>query len=184
MQRISVIGTSGSGKSSFARRLAVAVDAPVIELDAAYHQPDWEPLDPADFRVRIAAATSGDRWVVDGNYSIVRDLVWAAADTVVWLDTSRARVMTQVATRTLGRMATGRELWNGNRERWRNLVRLDREENIVLWAWTTFETNRSRYGAAMVDPTWRHIRFLRIRTRAEARGLVRVAEAEAPVTRR
>ena len=33
-------------------------------------------------------------------------------------------------------MITRAELWNGNQEEWRNLLTLDPETNIVLWAWT------------------------------------------------
>jgi hypothetical protein len=33
-------------------------------------------------------------------------------------------------------MITRAELWNGNREEWRNLRTLDPETNIVRWAWT------------------------------------------------
>ncbi len=173
MQRVVVIGTSGSGKSSLARQLASALDVPAIELDAAYHRPDWQPPDLDDFRTRVARLISGDRWVVDGNYSAVRDLVWGSADTVVWLDLSRAAVMTQVIGRTLGRVATGRELWNGNREHWRNVFRREPEENILLWAWTTYGRNRSRYERAMVDPEWRRLRFIRLRTRGEVQTLLR-----------
>jgi hypothetical protein len=44
--------------------------------------------------------------------------------------------MSRITRRTLGRMITRAELWNGNREEWRYLLTLDPEINIVLWAWT------------------------------------------------
>ena len=84
----------------------------------------------------MAEFAAGDAWVIDGNYSAVQDLVWARADTVVWLDPSRARVMRQLVRRTLRRMARRTELWNGNRESWSNLFRADPEESILRWAWT------------------------------------------------
>jgi adenylate kinase family enzyme len=60
-----------------------------------------------------------DHWVIDGNYHrFVQDIVWEHADTVVWLDLPRWRVMSQVIARTLRRQLSGEELWNGNRERW------------------------------------------------------------------
>ena len=68
-------------------------------------------------RDRVTAAIAEDGWVVNGNYSVPRDLTWDRADTVVWLDLSRPAVMRQVVARSLRRMATRESLWNGNRER-------------------------------------------------------------------
>ena len=86
VRRVSVVGNSGSGKSTLASALAEHLEVPWIELDSIYHQPGWIPLPAPDFRARVEAAAAGDAWVIDGNYTAVRDLVWARADTVVWLD--------------------------------------------------------------------------------------------------
>ena len=118
VRRVSVVGTSGAGKSTLARALAGALGADFLELDSVYHQAGWVPL-PREYRARVASVTAGERWVIDGNYSKVRDVVWARADTVVWLDLPRRTVMRRVIWRSSG--ASGRvELWNGNRERWQN----------------------------------------------------------------
>jgi adenylate kinase family enzyme len=116
VQRISVVGNSGSGKTTLARSLAGVLGLPHLELDAVFHQPGWQPLDRSIFRARVDEFTLARGWVVDGNYSAVRDIVWSRADTVIWLDLPRWRVMRQVVGRTLRRVATGAELWNGNRE--------------------------------------------------------------------
>jgi adenylate kinase family enzyme len=166
-QRVAVIGTSGSGKTALAIRVAAVLGVPHLELDAVYHQPGWVPLAEDLFRERVGRFTAQERWVVDGNYSVVRDLVWGRADTVVWLDLSRRVVMRRVVARTMRRMLLRVELWNGNRERPANLVRRTPEENIVLWAWTTHPTNRERYQAAMADPAWAHLRFVRLGSPAE-----------------
>jgi hypothetical protein len=67
--------------------------------------------------------------VVDGNYSRMRDIVWSRVDTVIWVDPPRHRAMRQFIWRTLRRMATRAELWNGNREQWRFLRRLRRQRS-------------------------------------------------------
>ncbi len=82
MRRVSVVGTSGSGKSTLARSLAGALGADLLELDSIYHQADWVPLSDEEYRRRVFAVAAGERWVIDGNYSRVRDIVWARADTV------------------------------------------------------------------------------------------------------
>jgi adenylate kinase family enzyme len=58
----------------------------------------------------------GDRWVVDGNYSAVRGIVWRQADTVVFLDYSFWLIMRRLLWRTLQRSLNQEEIWNGNRE--------------------------------------------------------------------
>lgn len=172
MRRVSVVGNSGSGKSTVARAIAARLGVPHIELDAIHHQADWMPSPPERLREAVTRGIESDGWVVDGNYAGVRDLVWARADTVVWLDMPRMLVMWQVLTRTLRRIARGEELWNGNRERWHNLFTLDPEESVVLWAWSRHGTYRERYQRAMDDPAWSHLRFVRVRSRREAARLL------------
>ena len=118
--KIVVLGTSGSGKTTVARELARRLGVPHVELDALYHGPGWTETPPEEFRRRVAAATDGDGWVVDGNYeSKLGDLVLRHADTVVWLDLPLRVALTRVTRRTVSRIRTGEELWSGNRESWR-----------------------------------------------------------------
>lgn len=156
-----MVGTTGAGKTTFAAMLAGRLGVPHIELDAIYHQPNWTPLPDEEFRRRIAELVKGDSWVADGNYSKVRDLVWRAADTVVVLAYPRGLIMRQLVARTFGRMWRRQELWNGNRERWTNLLSLNPEQNIILWSWTTYDKNHKRYLEASSDPEFAHLKFHR-----------------------
>jgi adenylate kinase family enzyme len=173
-----VVGNAGSGKSTVARALAARLGVPWVELDAIYHQADWQPLAAAEFRARVTAAIAADGWVVDGNYSSVRDLVWARADTVVWLDPPRRTVMRRIVWRTLKRVALGTRLWNDNRERWRNLFTTDPEQSVVAWAWHRHATYRQRYAAGAAGRA--HLRFIRVRSRSDVRRLLRRAERAGP----
>jgi adenylate kinase family enzyme len=162
VRRVSVVGTSGVGKSTVASSLARLLGADYLELDSVQHQADWTPLPTPEFRARVAAVAAGERWVIDGNYSRVQDIVWAGADTVIWLDLPRRTVMRRVIWRTLRRVGGRVELWNGNRERWRNFFTLDKEESVIIWAWQTHGSNRARYEAVMADPAYGHLRFIRL----------------------
>lgn len=175
---MSVVGNSGSGKTTLSRALSAALGVPCVELDSLFHLPGWTPLPEGDFRARVGELVSGDSWVVDGNYSAVRDLVWARADTVVWIDPPHVVVMGRVVRRTLRRVVTREELWNGNREPWSNLLSVDPSRSIVAWSWTQRTKYRRRYGAAAADPAWAHLRFVTVRGRADHRRLL--AEAGAP----
>jgi len=176
--RVSVVGNSGSGKTTFASELGRRLGAPHLELDSVFHQADWEPLPAGEFRERVAAFTAGDRWVVDGNYSKVLDLVWQRADTVIWLDPPRHRVMRRIVWRTLRRVFSRAELWNGNREPWGNLFRLDPEQSVIAWAWTRYKIVRERYTQAQADEANAHLNFVRIRSDRHAQALLNRAGAE------
>lgn len=173
MMRVSVVGNSGSGKSALGQALAARLGVPFVELDAIYHQPGWQPVPTAQFRAHVEAATATGGWVVDGNYSsTVQDLVWTRADTVIVLDLPRRTVMRQVIWRTVRRVALRVELWNGNRERWRNLFARDPQESVIVWAWHRHSAYRDRYLAMANDPTWRHLTFVRIQSRKDVRQLL------------
>jgi adenylate kinase family enzyme len=148
--------------------LAAALGAPHVELDAIYHQPGWVPLRDDDFRSRVAAATTTATWVVDGSYSVVREIVWDSADTVVWFDLPYAIVLGRTIRRTVRRVITREELWNGNKEPFSNLWSLNPEKSIIAWAATRHRVYRGRYAEAERDPRWGHLRFVRPRSQAEA----------------
>jgi adenylate kinase family enzyme len=165
VRRVSVVGNSGSGKSTVARELALVLGGPYLELDGVFHQPGWVPLPEDEFRGVVAAAAAGDRWVMDGNYSAVRPLVWARADTVVWLDLPRRTVMRQVIRRTLRRAVTRQELWNGNREPLRNFLTWVPEDSVISWAWHNHAKYQHRYAVAAADPAYAHLTFIRLTSR-------------------
>ncbi|HEX5297168.1 MAG TPA: shikimate kinase [Streptosporangiaceae bacterium] len=164
-----MVGTSGSGKSTLGKALAKRLGADFLKLDSVFHQPGWMPLPDEEFRRRVGDAVAGERWVVDGNYSKVRDIVWARADTVVWLDLPKRIVMRRIIWRSFRRAARRTELWNGNREHWRNLFSLDKEESIITWAWQTHAANRGKYAAAMADEANGELHFVRLKNPAEIR---------------
>jgi adenylate kinase family enzyme len=105
-----------------AARLAAVLGVPHVELDAVFHQPGWQELDRDRFQDEVRALSAGDGWVIDGNYSAVREIVWRRADTVVFLDLPRRRVMRSVITRSVSRVLRRTELWNGNRETVANVL--------------------------------------------------------------
>lgn len=167
IQRVSLVGPPGCGKTTAGRKLAASLDVRFVELDSIFHLPGWAELSRDAFRERVGEALRAPGWVVDGNYSAVRDLVWDRADTVVWLDLPRWLVMRRVILRTVRRAVTRERLWNGNREPLTNFYRLDPENNIIRWAWVKYPVYVGRYSAAMRDPAYDHLRFLRLRTTHE-----------------
>jgi adenylate kinase family enzyme len=169
VERVSVVGNSGSGKSTLGRKLGAALDAPHVELDGIFHQPGWTELPTEEFRERVSAIVAGDRWVVDGNYSHVRDLVWDRADTVVWLTLPRWLVFGRLLRRTVMRGIRRTELWNGNREQLRNLLSRDPMQSIVLYSLRNHKGSIERYERRLADPARAHLDVVRLRSPAEVR---------------
>src|ERR671939_2138225 len=164
LPKIAVVGTSGSGKTTVARELARRLGVPHVELDALFHGPGWTETPVEEFRRRVAAATAGDGWVVDGNYdSKLGDLVLGRADTVVWLDLPLRVALTRVTRRTIRRIRTREELWSGNRESWRGGF-LGWESMFV---WTIRSHLRNRHARAERLAQHPSLRVVRLRSARE-----------------
>jgi len=174
MRRVNVVGTSGSGKTTFAAELARRLGVPHLELDALSWEPNWTAAPTPILRERVSAAVVGEAWVVDGNYRAVRDLVWARADTVIWLDPPFGVVMWRVIRRTLLRGLRGEVLWSGNRE---SLLMAIGRNSIILWALTTYHRRKRDYpGLFRQHPG---LRVVRLQSAAEARRFLEGIDSEA-----
>lgn len=162
MQCISVVGTSGSGKTTLARQISQLLDIPHVELDELHWEPNWVEVSDEVMRSRVKIALTGDRWVVDGNYSEVRDIVWGRADTVIFLDYSFPVVISRLFWRTMWRSFTQQQVCNGNRESLRKAF-FDRD-SILLWALQTYGKNRQKYPLLIQQPEYSHIQFIQLRS--------------------
>jgi adenylate kinase family enzyme len=163
--RISVVGTSGSGKTTVAGQIAQRLGIPHVELDALHWESNWTEAPIEVFRTRVVQALSGETWAVDGNYGKVRDIVWGRADTVVWLDYTLAVILWQLLRRTVQRSLTQEELWSGNRETLSKA--LFSRESILLWALKTYRWRKKEYPALLGRPEHAHLKLVHLRSPRE-----------------
>jgi adenylate kinase family enzyme len=166
MNRISVVGTSGSGKTTFAGKLSKILRIPHVELDVLSWEAGWTPSPKEIFRSRVREAVGGACWVVDGNYgSDAQDLVWERADTVVWLNYSYPVTIYRVVIRTLRRVVTREECCNGNQESLRLVLSPD---SIIWWAMRTYHRHRAEYPARLATMERRGAHIIKLRSPKEA----------------
>lgn len=154
MARVVVVGDSGSGKTSVASELGHRFRLPHTQLDALFHGPGWRPVDVEVFRARAGRIAATDRWVMDGNYRQVRDVVWDRATSIVWLDLPLRVTIPRLVRRTWRRARTGEELWNENVEELRRVFRPDHP------IWWTLRRHRQRIRAyqQLMDERWVRLR--------------------------
>ena len=177
-RRIAVVGTSGSGKTTVARELAAILGLTHVELDALNWDPGWVDLNQTnreEFLKRVKEAVAGDAWVVDGNYSSSRDLVWPKATAVVWLDYALWLDLWRMVKRTIPRIVTKEPLWKGNTETFRKQF-LSRD-SMFLWVVKTHRRRHTTLPAILARPEHAHLTVVRHRSPGETTAwLRRIAE--------
>ncbi|HEY2847055.1 MAG TPA: hypothetical protein VGI80_04505, partial [Pyrinomonadaceae bacterium] len=128
MKRVVVIGSGGSGKSTFSRRLGEVTGLSVVHLDKLYWQPGWVKTPRGEWIEIIRREIDEREWIIDGNYGNTRAMRMAAADTIVMLDLPRWLCMYRILKRTITyREGTRPDMADGCRERF--------DPEFVLWVW-------------------------------------------------
>ena len=131
MDRIVIIGTSCSGKTTLARKLSQILHIPHIELDTLFWRKNWQTEEREKFRQKVAKVIEQNKWIIDGNFSIVRDLVWARADTIIWLDYPFHVIFLQALVRSIKRIVTREKLFAENVETFRQTFLS--KNSILYW---------------------------------------------------
>jgi adenylate kinase family enzyme len=150
-----------------ARNIAAHTGGPYIELDALHWGPNWTAVPTELLRERVELAVQSEKWVIDGNYRVVRDILWPRATTVVWLDYPFRVVAWRILVRTLNRSIRRIELWNGNRESLRTAF-LSRN-SVLLWMLQTHGKLRREYQALFSRTEYSHLTLIHIQTPRQAR---------------
>ncbi|WP_417319433.1 adenylate kinase [Emcibacter sp.] len=165
---INVVGTSGSGKSTFAARLAERLNIPLIELDRLNWGPNWQATDEKRLLAKLGDELVQEQWVLDGNYTNTIPLKWAHATMVVWLDYSFIRTLWQITKRSWQRAWSGREVWpdTGNVETFGKLF--FSRESMILWVFKTYFSNRRKYANLIQSSPYDHLQFVRLRSPKDA----------------
>jgi adenylate kinase family enzyme len=164
-QRIAIVGPPGCGKSTLARKLAGQTGLPYVELDSLYYKPMWQKTPDQAFYDAVVRHAGEDAWIIDGNYEVVRDIVWVRAQQLVWLDFPLYLVLWRLLARTTRRLLSGEMFANGNRE---SFWRLFGTRSIFLWAIRFHGPRRRKFEELLGGRRYAHLRVLRFRSQGEA----------------
>ncbi len=137
MRRVVVVGSGGSGKSTFSTELGRVTGLPVIHLDREYWRSGWEETPKEEWNARVAELLAGESWIMDGNFGGTREMRMQAADTIIFLDLPRRVCLYRILKRTLKYYGKSRpDMTEGCNER------LDLE--FIGWVWNYKHRSRKR----------------------------------------
>ncbi|GAB1469737.1 hypothetical protein MASR2M66_06140 [Chloroflexota bacterium] len=177
-KRIVIIGTTSSGKSTLAKTLSDTFSYDFVELDALHWEANWKEAELSVFRERVEKATNEQAWVVAGNYSKVREIIWSKAEAAIWLDYPFPIVFWRLLTRTIRRGWTREELWNGNREKFWWHLKLWSDESLFKWLFKTYWRRKREIPALLSQPENKHLKLIQFKHPREAQAWLLDLSAE------
>lgn len=137
MKRILVIGSGGSGKSTFSRELSEKLGIAVVHLDRLFWLSGWTRRPTEEWLELLNSELEKDRWIMDGNFGATREKRMQRADTVIFLDLPRYICMYRVLKRTLlSRKGRRPDMADGCHERF--------DPEFVSWVWNYRDVSRPR----------------------------------------
>jgi adenylate kinase family enzyme len=108
MQRILVIGSGGSGKSTVSKEIASRLGLPLVHLDALYWHPGWRATENDVWDRVVRELIDAPRWVMDGNYGRTLEVRLERCDIVVFLDLPRLTCLWRALKRRLAFLGRSR----------------------------------------------------------------------------
>jgi adenylate kinase family enzyme len=172
MQRVVILGPTGSGKTTLGFKVAEKLGLTPVDLDDLHWKPAsegaWQHRTTEEMYALAMAAGAGDKWVIMGNYSKVKDAIWPRADAFIWINYPFYRVFWQLLRRSIARAVDKNPICNGNTESWRLMFS---KKSIIVWLFQSYWKLEKRYAehfaGAGKNPAVRYIRLTSPQATAE-----------------
>ena len=171
MQRIVIIGTSCSGKTTLAKTISSRLNIKHIELDELYWKANWVEREAEEFKELVAEEIKAENWVVDGNYSTIREVLWPRSTAIIWLKYSFVTVVYRAISRSFRRSVTKKVIFAGNTESFKRSF--FSKESIILWVINTHRKNREKYSRVLYDGSLLHQRVIELNSQSETDEYIR-----------
>lgn len=158
-KRIMVIGCSGSGKSTFSRRLGEITGIPVCHLDKLFWKNGWVQEDREVFKEKQLNVIQTDKWIIDGHYMSTMEKRLERADLIFFFKIGRIKCITGVIKRVIS---------------YRNKTRPDMGEGCnekIDWEFIKFIWNFNKIQQKKADnllKSYPHIKIITFHSRKQA----------------
>jgi adenylate kinase family enzyme len=173
MKKVLVIGSSGAGKSTFARRLGARLNTEVIHLDSLYWNPGWVETPKAEWLLMVEELLKREAWIIDGNYSGTLGVRLQACDTVIFLDLPRAVCLWRVGKRRL-------LYWNRTRPDMADECRERLTLEFLQWVWNYPKRTRPEV-LERIRANVEHKQVITLRSQAEVEKFLAGVDERAAV---
>ncbi len=181
MQRINVVGCSGSGKSTFSKNLSELLSIDYIEIDALHWKDNWQESSDEELFLKLKVALDQEQWVLDGNYTRTIPIKWEKVDTVIWLDYSFGRTFWQSLKRAITRITSQKQIWANLNNRETVARTFFSKDSILLWMVRNYGANRKKLLLIRKNPDYQHINFIRFRNPKQSQDFLNQLRYQKPV---
>lgn len=88
MERICIIGGSGTGKTTLSTNLGKELNLPVYHIDGINYLENWKPRDKEQRDKIILEIANQSKWIMDGTYRSTLEQRLEKSDFIIYLDFS------------------------------------------------------------------------------------------------
>lgn len=142
INRISIIGAPGSGKTTLSFQLEKIYKLPVFNIDTIYQFPNWVMRDPKERDAMILEEAKKDKWIIDGTFIDTLEARVKRADIVFFLDYSTFTFMKGIMTRLFKNYGKEKPDMPGCKERF--------DLSFIMYVFT-YNRKRRKYITAILD---------------------------------
>lgn len=142
---------SCSGKTTLGKRLAEAMQLPVVDLDAISWLPNWIERPREEFRTQLQEFVDhNESWIISGNYTKhTLDVSWPKATHIVRLHFPLRVILYRYFTRTFRRINSREQVCGENYETLYNAIFA--EDPLLLWILNGYKRVNRKFDRYMAE---------------------------------
>ena len=131
MKKILIIGNAGSGKTTFALKLAQKTGIPLVHLDKIYWSGDWEHIEKSEFDIILQKELEKSEWIIDGNFNRTLPHRLKYCDTVFYFDIPTVTCLWGITKRIITSHGKTRSDMGGNCPEYFDKQKLTLYRNVI-----------------------------------------------------